>query len=465
IVIALIDRLAAYAAREAECEDSDQGQAEADKLRNGVSDMNYEIYRSAAPAARNGPGQHTTAINHNYNHWATTSRLAQGYYDRPQYTRPRGSGGLPAAGPIAGAAAARYCPSGVYTSKTYGPTTAAVESYAPSRSHTSSSGGGSGSAMAGVRSGPPYAPERYASPYTAAAAYDRPAGGAPAWTSVAGGRNFDARPATAPDKWPAHDLFRPTIGGGGGGGGRPRGISGTGASSGYLQGRIGPADIVPGAFGLTADRATAETADVYASELRPAVVYEKRIRRETEAIHVPGGGRRAPAFFARRRRQDVVDRNRYTTEIRQVIQPVKHTVDLPEKEEYKHLAVVSRSAAFNSAPNQIERYERQRNLYPSGSLISEGETTEKKTVYKEPIIRERIRARIIEEIQPLVYREVVQPVRVESKQPIYETVIHGATVRDISKAEPISFEEFERRGYSLEGRARQEKINGIAPRN
>jgi len=241
--------------------------------------------------------------------------------------------------------------------------------------------------------------------------------------------------------WPAHDLFRPdnTV----------AHVSSivanrpldSGSSTGYLQGRIPPLDIVPGAAGITADRATKETADVYSSELRPAVVYEKQIRKEKEEI------------------QDVVDRNRYTTEIRQVIQPVQHIVNLPEKEEHNTLAVINRGAAVNSAPDQIQRYDRQLKLYPSGSLINEGESTEKTTARKEPVIRERIRARVIEEIQPVVYREVVQPVRVQSKQPIVETVIHGATVREVVTAAPITFEEFERRGYRLEGREREEHVN------
>lgn len=242
--------------------------------------------------------------------------------------------------------------------------------------------------------------------------------------------------------WPTHDLFAPSSHGGNKSALVPMGANGAaGTSIGYLQREIPPCEVVPGASGIPADRATAETADVYSSEQRPAVVYERRIRKENEEI------------------QDVVDRNRYTTEIRQIIQPVKHVVNLDEKEESNQLVPIERGVSYDASADNFERYERQRKLYPSGALIPEGESTEKVTVRKEPVIRERIRARVIEEIQPVVYREVIQPVHVKSEQPIHETVIHGATVREVTKADIISFEEFERRGYRLEGRERSEKLN------
>jgi len=260
-----------------------------------------------------------------------------------------------------------------------------------------------------------------------------------------GNFTYNAAPNKFRGAWPAHDLFTPANYGNAGNQAAlvPAGINAAneGTSIGYLQREIPPSEIVPGASGVPAELASPETADVYSSEQRPAVVYERRIRKENEEI------------------QDVVDRNRYTTEIRQIIQPVKHIVKLDEKEEHNTLQAIERGASYNSSPDNHERYERQRKLYPSGALIPEGESVEKVTIRKEPVIRERIRARIIEEIQPVVYREVIQPVRVMSEQPIHETVVHGATVREVKKADPISFEEFERRGYRLEGRERLERAN------
>jgi len=266
------------------------------------------------------------------------------------------------------------------------------------------------------------------------------------YSSTAGAANssyaYNSAPRGRAGQWPSHDLFAPQSHGGQSNALVPvQNNTNVGSSTGYLQREIPPYDIVPGASGIPADRANAETADVYISEQRPAVVYEKRIRKENEDI------------------TDVVDRNRYTTEIRQIIQPVQHIVKLDNKEEQNKLVAIERGVSYDASPDNYDRYERQRKMHPSGALITEDESVEKVTVRKDPVIRERIRARIIEEVQPVVYRQVIQPVHVKSEQPIHETVVHGATVREIKQADPISFDEFERRGYRLEGRERQERVN------
>jgi hypothetical protein len=49
-------------------------------------------------------------------------------------------------------------------------------------------------------------------------------------------------------------------------------------------------------------------------------------------------------------------------------------------------------------------------------------------VNKAPIIEEHVSKKIIEEVQPVLYRETVAPVLIEETQPIYERVVEAPVI-------------------------------------
>jgi len=132
--------------------------------------------------------------------------------------------------------------------------------------------------------------------------------------------------------------------------------------------------------------------------------------------------------------QPVITRDIDKTEIRQVVQPVHEEKVLDTQLREKVLAT-----------QNIEK-DMSRPVAPIAVPTARSETDKQtQRVEQAPIIEERIHKKIIEDVQPVIYRDVVQNEEVLIKQPIHEhiveapvvttttaTIIEGGTTRNAS---------------------------------
>lgn len=124
--------------------------------------------------------------------------------------------------------------------------------------------------------------------------------------------------------------------------------------------------------------------------------------------------------------QPVVVRDILKTEVHQIEQPVlesktmpveKHTTTLPEQN-------IEKNDLKPVAPLPV----------PQPSHIEEQSATVRKEL--PPIIQERVHHAVIEQIQPVVYREIIQPHETLVIQPIHERIVEPAVVTRVV-AQPI----------------------------
>jgi len=132
---------------------------------------------------------------------------------------------------------------------------------------------------------------------------------------------------------------------------------------------------------------------------KPALIYENIRKEQVEEI------------------QPVIHREHQRTEVRQVTQPIVQGFVAPIQVEEKTLAPEIRTPTGSPAalpPVQT----------PTGTTTVRSAT---KVVEKPPIIMDTERTKFIEEIQPVIYRNVLQPSIVKETVDVYERVIDPNT--------------------------------------
>jgi len=133
---------------------------------------------------------------------------------------------------------------------------------------------------------------------------------------------------------------------------------------------------------------------------RPAVIHERIRKEEVEEI------------------QPVIHREHDRTEVHQVVQPMYEgqidATNVLQKELAAEYRPVLTRGTYVSAP--LEK-----------STV-EFEQAERLRVEKAPIIMETERKKIIEEVQPVVYKEIVQPTLIKETLPIYEKIVEAPVV-------------------------------------
>jgi hypothetical protein len=128
----------------------------------------------------------------------------------------------------------------------------------------------------------------------------------------------------------------------------------------------------------------------------------------------------APVIQERIRKEEVeeitpvIHREREKTEIHKITQPV-HTS-----------SVLNVAIEEGSLPAKFSEMRTPSMLPPSVPLPRREELcAQKMRVDKPPVLIETERKRVIEEVQPLVYKEVVEPHLIRLTQPIYEKIVEG----------------------------------------
>jgi len=115
--------------------------------------------------------------------------------------------------------------------------------------------------------------------------------------------------------------------------------------------------------------------------------------------------------------QDVVHRDVETTEVKQVIQPVHETQVNPTA--VREQVLPGKNLEINNdrgvAPIPIPQAQRTEDKTTTGTQHA-------------PIIEERLHHKVIEQVQPVVSRDVIQPHQVHVKQPIHEHIVEAPNV-------------------------------------
>jgi hypothetical protein len=143
----------------------------------------------------------------------------------------------------------------------------------------------------------------------------------------------------------------------------------------------------------------------------------------------------APVVHERIRREEVeeiqpvIHREREKTEIHKITQPI-HT--------NQTMGVVTEE---RSLPAQFTEFRTPAMAPPPAVILPTSETlaAQKVRIEKAPVIIETEKKRIIEEVQPVVYKETVQPHFIKLTQPIYEKIVEGEVY--VTQTMPIQFQQ------------------------
>jgi len=117
--------------------------------------------------------------------------------------------------------------------------------------------------------------------------------------------------------------------------------------------------------------------------------------------------------------QPVVHREHQRTQVRQITQPIVEGIVEPIEVQEKELPAQYR------APVQVGS-----TYIPQNTAVGSTSHTENshKVVEKAPIVMDTETTRIIEEVQPVLYKEIIQPSLIRETLPIYETVVEPPVI-------------------------------------
>lgn len=118
--------------------------------------------------------------------------------------------------------------------------------------------------------------------------------------------------------------------------------------------------------------------------------------------------------------QPVIHRDREQLEIREELQPIYEKTVRPTIVEQMELAPEMKpEVRLGAAPIIAEG--------PRSSTFVEAEQREK--FVKAPIVEETVHKKIVEEVQPVIHREVLAPKVIQEVQPIYEKIVEAPQVK------------------------------------
>jgi len=140
---------------------------------------------------------------------------------------------------------------------------------------------------------------------------------------------------------------------------------------------------------------------------RPTIVKEKVIPQEKIEV------------------QPIIHREREQLEVHEVVQPLHEKDIAPTLVKHATLPAQVRPDIRESDTRFQEQYRQATTRY-----IPDVQTqpVSREFVNKAPIIEEHISKKIVEEVQPVLYRETVAPVLIEETQPIYEKVVEAPVI-------------------------------------
>jgi len=143
-----------------------------------------------------------------------------------------------------------------------------------------------------------------------------------------------------------------------------------------------------------------------ASYERPAIVQEILHPMHTEEV------------------QPVIQRQRERTQIKQVIAPIMHRVERPPIYVNKQLPAETRPVVYNAPTQEFNTKYTQGLPAPT----TQNYQPHVHRVFKQPIINETVKTNIVEEIYPVVHREIYQPQIIKETLPVIEKIVEPPTL-------------------------------------
>ncbi|KXS10807.1 hypothetical protein M427DRAFT_507160 [Gonapodya prolifera JEL478] len=122
-------------------------------------------------------------------------------------------------------------------------------------------------------------------------------------------------------------------------------------------------------------------------------------------------------------------------QVQQIIQPIRDTRLEPERVEHIVEPTQVREIKGEARPEDEQRYRRQAEAVRDTRVESE---VERQRVHHQPIVKETIHPHVVEEIQPVIEREVIMPKKVEVEVPIVEKVYEAPRVGAVRVAPTIT---------------------------
>jgi len=119
--------------------------------------------------------------------------------------------------------------------------------------------------------------------------------------------------------------------------------------------------------------------------------------------------------------QPVIHRDREQVEVHKVVQPLRERDIAPTQHQYMQLPAENYQSRASDTDFQNQYRDVNERIHPE--CFTAPMTTEQ--VQRAPIIEETVHKKIIEEIQPVLYRETFRPVVVEATRPIFERVVEA----------------------------------------
>ncbi|TPX66440.1 hypothetical protein SpCBS45565_g04449 [Spizellomyces sp. 'palustris'] len=144
----------------------------------------------------------------------------------------------------------------------------------------------------------------------------------------------------------------------------------------------------------------------------------------------------------------VVSRERDETIVQQSVQPIHDHVEAETQHHYAQNAGIARESSEELNAEDARRYQENRELVTGGRTV---EQSNEGVRVSAPIVKEKVNKHVIEEVQPVIERTIDQTHVVHTAQPIYEHQTAAPKVADLRYNNPISMEEFEKRGGSMSG--------------
>lgn len=118
--------------------------------------------------------------------------------------------------------------------------------------------------------------------------------------------------------------------------------------------------------------------------------------------------------------QPIIYRERELMEVRQITEPLHETRLEPTVLKSRELPAEVRAVVVERGTTPVEEL-----VIPSTSRT---ELAQRSTIVNEPIVKERIKRTIIEEIQPVLERDVIYTTIVQHTMPVYEKM-YGSTAQ------------------------------------
>jgi len=151
--------------------------------------------------------------------------------------------------------------------------------------------------------------------------------------------------------------------------------------------------------------------------------------------------------------QPVIHREREKTEVIEVTKPIIEREVMPTKITETTLPPETRATVYHEESEDFkQRYKKISEKYKPSFEVA---ATEKEVIERTPIVKEHVTKKVIQEIQPVIFREITEPHITREVKPIYEKVVEEPTLVEKGEMPPEEYRGYKERERSKEFKERE----------